>query len=93
MVRSDALILGLDLHYLADSAPILAVCVGLAFWPVAGERERDAYRVPLPPLAQRRVAVYCLMACILVGALWSQSSYVNDTNSAAVSLLGSILLF
>jgi hypothetical protein len=78
-------VLGWDLQYLADSAGILAICVGLAFWPVAGEGERDAYRAPLPPLAQRRLAVYCLMACILAGGLWSQSSYVNDTNSAAVS--------
>ena len=37
------IILGLETRYVADAAPVLAICVGLAFWPVAGSREKARY--------------------------------------------------
>jgi len=76
----SATILGLDLHYLADATPIVAICLGLAFWPVAGEEQ--PYRARRP---SRRVLVP--VACTVVGAflvssVWSGVNYLRDTSSA-----------
>jgi hypothetical protein len=76
----SATILGLDLHYLADASPILALCVGLAFWPVIGE-ERP-YRTGTPP---RRLLtpVSCLaVGCFLASSIWTGNLYLKDTSSA-----------
>jgi len=37
-------VLGLETRYVADAVPVLAICVGLAFFPVAGNREYIARR-------------------------------------------------
>ena len=74
-------ILGLDLHYLADSPPILALCVGLAFWPVAGEE--NPYRSARPPRVAVSAATLVLVGCFLAGSFWSGTAYLNETSSAA----------
>jgi len=76
----SVLILGADLHYLADSLPVLAVCLGLAFLPVAGEE--NAYR-DRPRRTLRQVSVACVVAVFLVGSAWSYRAYEHDTGSAA----------
>lgn len=74
--------LGTDLHYLADSLPVLAMCVGLAFWPVAGEE--DAYRArPVPRL--RQAATIAVTAAYLAGSLWSYQRYEAVTSTKASS--------
>ena len=72
--------LGSDLHYLADSLPVLAVCLALAFWPVTGEE--DAYRAR-PVLRLRQAGTAALLAVFLAGSLWSYVSYEKDTSAAA----------
>jgi hypothetical protein len=71
-------LLGADLHYLADSLPVLAICVGLAFWPVAGEE--NAYRArPVPRL--RQAGTIAALAAYLVGSLWSYQRYEAVTST------------
>lgn len=81
--RSGGGLLGLDLQYLADSLPVLAICLGLAFWPVDGEQ--NAYRFALRAAGVRRAAVCVLLGCFLAGSVWSARAYLTDTTSAPVS--------
>jgi hypothetical protein len=75
-------ILGTDLHYLADSLPVLVLCVGLAFWPAVGEQ--DVYRArPQPRL--RTVGTVALVVVYLAGALWSYQRYEAVTSTAKES--------
>ncbi len=75
----SAKLLGEDLHSLADSAPVLAICLGLAFWPVTGEGE--VYRARAPWLL-RRVGTVVVLAGFLVGSSWTYYSYETGTSSA-----------
>lgn len=73
-------ILGDDLHYLADSLPVLAVCLGLAFWPLAGEQ--NAYRArPIQWLPQAGTAA--VLTAFIAGSLWSYDTYVHATSTVA----------
>jgi hypothetical protein len=72
--------LGADTYYLADCAPVLAVCVGLAFWPVIGEQ--DPYRVRRPRSAPLAATAFALTGAFLVGSIWSGVTYLGDTSSA-----------
>jgi hypothetical protein len=72
--------LGADLHYVADSAPVLALCVGLAFWPVVAE-ERP-YRVARPAARPLAVTTLTLVGSFLVGSFWSGATYLDQTSSA-----------
>jgi len=74
----DPQLLGADVHYLADSLPVLAICVGLAFWPVAGEE--DAYRAR-PVRRLRQAGTIAAMAVYLAGSLWSYKSYEAVTST------------
>jgi hypothetical protein len=73
-------ILGGDLHYLADSLPVLAVCLALAFWPVTGEEE--AYRAR-PVRRLRQIGTVAVLATFLAGSAWSYDSYEKGTSSVA----------
>ncbi len=80
--------LGMDLHYLADSAPLLAFCVGLAYLPVTGEAstvEGGVYRAVLPYRLARTVALCVLTCCFLAGAFWSGATYQHDTAPVAAA--------
>jgi hypothetical protein len=71
--------LGADLHYVADSAPVLAICVGLAFWPVRAEEH--PYRVALPGPLPLAITTAALVGSFLLGSFWSGAAYVNETSS------------
>jgi hypothetical protein len=77
----DPTALGSDVHYLADSGPVLAVCLGLAFWPVAGDE--NAYR-GRPPVRTRRAATATMLCLFLAGSLWSFHAFETATSSAPV---------
>jgi len=72
-------VLGTDVHYLADSLPVIAVCVGLAFWPMAGEE--NGYRARPQPLF-RQVGATALVVVYLAGSLWSYANYESVTSTA-----------
>ncbi|HWF82378.1 MAG TPA: hypothetical protein VN695_17515 [Streptosporangiaceae bacterium] len=65
-------LLGLDIRYVADAAPVAAICIGLAFWPVVGvasaarSRPRQA-----KPAAQLRLAAAGLVGVFIIGSIWS----------------------
>jgi hypothetical protein len=80
LTEYPASLLGADTHYLADSAPVLAVSVGLAFWPVSGEP--DPYRVRRPRSARLAVSAFALTAAFLAGSIWSGVTYLSSTSSA-----------
>ena len=80
LAELPASLLGADTYYLADSAPILAVCVGLAFWPVIGEK--DPYRARRPRSAPLAVSAFALIGAFLVGSIWSGVTYLSSTSSA-----------
>jgi hypothetical protein len=73
-------ILGDDLHYLADSLPVLAVCLGLAFWPVIGEG--NVYRASSARWLTR-VGTAAVLAAFLAGSLWSYDAYEHATSTVA----------
>jgi hypothetical protein len=68
--------IGLEARYVADAAPILALCLGLAFIPLAGER--DPYRRPLP--SGQLVPVTCgmLLGAFVVGSVYSVQSFAGE---------------
>lgn len=81
--RAFGSLVALDSHYVADAVPILAVCLGLAFWPVAGQRDRRRKRRH-PSAAARQAtlrATSAVLGVFVVGSLWSLQAYVNDTTS------------
>jgi hypothetical protein len=80
LTELPASLLGADTYYVADSAPVLAVCVGLAFWPVIGEQ--DPYRVRRPRSVPLAVSAFALTGAFLVGSIWSGVTYLGDTSSA-----------
>lgn len=77
-------VLGVDLRYVADAAPVAAICVGLAFWPVAGvssapePRLRQAKRVQ-----DLRLAAAGLVAVFMFGSIWSVRELGSTLSGAA----------
>jgi len=80
LTELPASLLGAETYYLADSAPVLAVCVGLAFWPVIGEQ--DPYRVIRSRPVPVAVSAFALTGAFLAGSIWSGATYLSDTSSA-----------
>jgi hypothetical protein len=89
-------ILGLDTRYVADAAPVAALCVGLAFWPVVrhdgrasqAERERRTTDSFVGPAWQ--VVGLVLTAAVVLGSFWSVNRYEKST--ALYSYVGKIYL-
>jgi len=80
LTEVPATLLGEDLHYLADCTPILALCVGLAFWPVIGEE--DPYRAAPPRSVPLTAGAFVLTGAFLMSSVWSGVTYLNETSSA-----------
>jgi hypothetical protein len=79
---ANAVLLGTDMHYLADSLPVLSICLGVAFWPVVGET--DAYRAPRPQRL-RRIGTVAGLAAFLAGATYSYSALLSAVNDQSQS--------
>ena len=79
-----ASLLAAQTRYLMDATPVLALCLGLAFLPVAGlsmAGEPDAIRFRLPAA---RPAVLLALGVFLVGSFWSLQAF-ESLNSAAAT--------
>lgn len=62
--------------YVADAAPVLAICLAIAFLPLRGEQ--DAYR-NTPPLGRPRTAVIGAVAAVFVtSSVWSAIAYRSE---------------
>jgi hypothetical protein len=85
-------VLGLETRYLADAACVLAICLGLAFLPVAGtetseataeagQRASGGHRANAPSTHQQnlRYAASALVAIFVVSSIWSVHTYENIT--------------
>jgi hypothetical protein len=85
-------VLGLETRYLADAACVLAICVGLAFLPVAGtetteataeagQRASGGHRASAATTYQQnlRYAASALVAIFVVSSIWSVHTYENST--------------
>jgi hypothetical protein len=84
----DGSVLGLETRYLADAMPVLAICLGLAFLPVAGQREhRRAPRQRGVSAAGSQVisgVAAALAGAFVLGSIWSAQAYENATSSAPI---------
>lgn len=72
---------GQELRYLADAAPVLTLCLGLAVLPLrgsapAGRGRRAAARPRLSPVSGRRL-VAVVLAAVVVGAVVSNVAYAR----------------
>jgi hypothetical protein len=74
---------GHETRYVWDAVAVLAICVGLAFLPMAdaaGARPR-----PLRQLTAQQVrsAIACLVTALLIGSVWSFQHFEDVTTSAS----------
>jgi hypothetical protein len=78
-----ALTFGMETRYVADAAPVIAICLGLAFWPLAERRTRPepAKRSLAELYADYRWrAAAAVFGAFVVGSLWSNQIYAHDTS-------------
>jgi hypothetical protein len=74
--------LALDTHYAADAVPILAICLGLAFWPVVGQPDLRRHRSRYPEVRQMAPVVTGIaLSAFIFGSIWSVQSYVTVTTT------------
>ncbi|HEX9034979.1 MAG TPA: hypothetical protein VF834_24310 [Streptosporangiaceae bacterium] len=82
----DVNVLGLETRYLADATPILALCLGLAFWPlreVSAESVRPSHVVRRPASGQVTYRIVAIaMATFVFGSVWSSQAYENVTSGS-----------
>jgi hypothetical protein len=74
-------LLGLSARYVWDATGILALCLGLAFMPLAGAP--GAWRTPRRLSRPEFAAATTLIAAIVFGSLWSFYDYPADPTAAA----------
>ena len=77
-------LIAVQARYLMDATPVLALCVGLAFLPVAGPSmaEPDVIRFRLPAA---RSAILITMSFFLVGSFWSLQAWESLNNADATA--------
>jgi hypothetical protein len=71
-------IYGIETRYLADAAPVLALCLALACIPLRGEQA--PYRRPLPVGWLHPSTIGVLVAIQVSVALWSTFAYLDKTS-------------
>lgn len=77
-------LLGLDIRYVADAAPVAAICVGLAFWPVVGVRSAARARPRQAKPAQHlRLAAAAMVGVFTLGSIWSVQQLGSTINGAS----------
>jgi hypothetical protein len=72
-------LLSAQTSYVADAAPVLAICLAVAFLPLRGEER--AYRTRLRAGRPRRAALAgaaAVTAAFLTGSVWSASAYRDE---------------
>jgi hypothetical protein len=77
-------LLGAQTRYLTDATGILALCVGLAILPLAGEQ--DVYRFRFGTLRRPLVAATTALLCAgAIGAVWSLESLQSVSNATTAT--------
>jgi hypothetical protein len=76
-------VLGTETRYVADAVPVLAIALGLAFWPLSTDqsrlRESGAHVLRGRQVRQSFDVAAGLVAVILFGSIWSVQAYENVT--------------
>jgi hypothetical protein len=86
-------VLGTETRYVADAVPVLAICVGLAFLPLAGQRDTPVTATPrtanFVQVGRASIdAAAILVAIFVFGSIWSSQAYENvTTGSPAASYI------
>jgi hypothetical protein len=62
--------------YVADAAPVLAICLAIAFLPLRGEQ--DAYRTALPPARPRTLAICAVAVAFIASSVSSAIAYRGE---------------
>jgi hypothetical protein len=78
-----AVTFGMETRYVADAAPVIAICFGLAFWPLAERRNRreTVKRRPDQLFADPGWrAAAALLAVFVLGSVWSAHAYAKATS-------------
>jgi hypothetical protein len=83
-------VLGTETRYVADAVPVLAISLGLAFWPLATDRSRrpkegGAHVLRARSAPQSLEVAACLVAVILFGSIWSVQAYKNVTTGKPIA--------
>ena len=80
-------VLALDTHYVSDAVAVLAICLGLAFLPLAGTPEASRRRLVVPAWRQTGRTVFVgLVAAFVIGSIWSVQDLENTTSGQATKL-------
>jgi hypothetical protein len=75
-------VLGLETRYVADAVPVLAICLGLAFLPVAGRPDtRRTRREPAGNVQFVTAAAAAVLGAFVLGSLWSAQAYQGATTA------------
>lgn len=79
-----AAIFGIDTHYLADAAAVVAIAVGLAFWPTAAPVEAGRTARPRRVFFSGpwKVIATAVVGAFVVGSAWSVQNFEHVTTSA-----------
>lgn len=75
-------VLGLETRYVADAVPVLAICLGLAFWPAAGRSDAASRRWAEGGGQAGRSVAAGLVGAFVIGSVWSAQAFENVTSSA-----------
>jgi hypothetical protein len=73
---------GHETRYVWDAVAVLAICLGFAFLPMAGE-ERVGQRLRPRLTLQVRPVIACLVTVLLIGSIWSFHGFETATTSAS----------
>jgi hypothetical protein len=74
-------VLALQTRYVADAVPVLAICVGLAFLPLAGQPETSRRRpVGADGGQTARLVAAGLVGAFVIGSVWSVQDLQNTTS-------------
>src|SRR5262249_51285050 len=65
----------------ARAAPVLAICLGLAFWPAAGLSEAVPGRRAASAGQAGRLVAAAAFGAFAIGSVWSVQAYQNVTTS------------
>ena len=80
-------VLALQTRYVADAVPVLAICVGLAFLPLAGQPDTSRKRPLTADGGQMtRMVAAGLVGAFVIGSLWSVQDLANTTSGATSRL-------
>ena len=74
-------VLGLETRYVADAAPVLAVCFGLAFLPLARQPDTRRRILNVTTGQTGRLAAAGLVGAFIIGSVWSVQAFENVTSS------------